>query len=216
MIQIDEKTILRKVILEKRRSLSARERREKSRLIVQRLMGLEEFRQGRVIHLFLSFRGEVITDEVVHAALSLDKEVVVPVVGKTGGEVLLSALRRYPEEVAPGAHGIPEPRPEFIREVAPERVDLFVLPGVAFDRSGNRLGYGGGYYDRILDRLDRPKGSHRVPRVALAFECQLVEQIPASIHDVRVHQIVTETQVIACLRPGEQGAGEQGAREQGE
>jgi 5-formyltetrahydrofolate cyclo-ligase len=111
--------------------------------------------------------------------------------------------------VEPGAFGIPEPKGEFVRKVEVDAIDLFILPGVAFDIHGNRLGYGEGYYDRILGRKGRGHSAlpHAgaetgarigVPLVGLAFELQLVDSIPFSVHDVRVHRIVTENRVINC------------------
>jgi len=195
----EEKIHLRKLILEKRRALSDHERREKSLAIQQRLLHLEEFRAAQVIHSFLSFRGEVSTDHLVRRALAIGKRVVVPVVQGSDG-LIFSELKRYPEEVEPGAFGIPEPKKEYIRPVAPTVIDLFVLPGVAFDREGHRLGYGAGYYDRILGRTAQPKISDRIPRIALAFELQLVDHVPSSVQDLRVHKIVTEERVIECWK----------------
>lgn len=195
----EEKVSLRKLILEKRRALSDHERRKKSLLIRQRLLNLEEFRVARIVHFFLSFRGEVLTDDLVRQALALGKRVVVPVV-KGPDELIFSELRSYPEEVEPGAFGIPEPKEGYIRPMAPTAIDLFVLPGVAFDREGNRLGYGAGYYDRILGKAAWPKISDRVPRIALAFELQLVDRVPSSVQDLRVDKIVTEERVIECLK----------------
>lgn len=190
----EEKTLLRKLILEKRRALPEHERWAKSIAIQERLLGLEEFSRGQVIHLFLSFKGEVMTDGIVRKALTLGKRVVVPVVTQGEEGLIFSELGQYPEEVEPGAFGIPEPKKEFIRCVDPATIDLFVLPGVAFDGDGNRLGYGRGYYDQILGRTTP------VPLIALAFEFQLVDCIPSSVHDVRVHKIVTEDRMVECRK----------------
>ena len=194
----EEKVLLRKLILEKRRALSDQERRGKSLAIQERLLRRKEFEQGRMIHLFLSFRGEVMTDGIVKQALALGKRVVVPVVSREEEGLIFSELMQYPEEVEPGTLGIPEPKKEFIRKVDISSVDLFVLPGLAFDFHGNRLGYGGGYYDRILGRAAQRRVSGKVPLIALAFELQLVDCIPSSVHDVQVHKIVTEERVIEC------------------
>lgn len=199
---IDEKALLRKLILEKRRALPDKGRREKSLAIQQRFFLLDEFRQGRVIHLFLSFRGEVMTDGIVKEALALGKQVVVPVVVGGSEGMNLSEIRQYPDEVEAGAYGIPEPKKKFIRRVDPATVDLFVLPGVAFDVRGGRLGYGAGYYDRILGGTVPSRESKRVSLIALAFELQLVDRIPSSVHDVRVHKIITEERVIECMKSG--------------
>jgi 5-formyltetrahydrofolate cyclo-ligase len=194
----DEKALLRKLILEKRRALSDQERGEKSLVIQERLGRLKEFEQSRVVHLFLSFRGEVVTDGIVKRALTLGKRVVVPVVSREKEGLIFSELKQYPEEVEPGTLGIPEPRKEFIRKVDISVIELFVLPGVAFDVRGNRLGYGAGYYDRILGRPLQKHVRSEAPRIALAFEIQVVDRIPSSVHDVQVHKIVTEKRVIEC------------------
>lgn len=195
----EEKALLRKLILEKRRALTDQERRQKSLEIQQRLIGLEEFERGEVIHLFLSFRGEVITDGIVKRALSLGKRVVVPVVERGSDVLLFSEIRNYPDEVGLGAFGIPEPKKEFIRIVDPATIDLFIVPGVAFDVHGGRLGYGAGYFDQILGRTAASRVSTGVSIIGLAFELQLVDRIPSSIHDVRVRKIVTEERVIECV-----------------
>ena len=206
----DEKALLRKLILEKRRALSDQERGQKSLVIQERLSCLREFEQGRVIHLFLSFRGEVMTEGIVKRALTLGKRVVVPVVSGEKEGLIFSELKQYPEEVEPGTLGIPEPRKEFVRKVDISTIDLFVLPGVAFDVQGNRLGYGAGFYDRILGRTIPKHVMGEVPRVALAFEIQVVDCIPSSVHDMQVHKIVTEKRVIEC-RPAKESVADKSA-----
>ena len=92
-------------------------------------------------------------------------------------------------ELQAGAYGILEPRPDPSRRVATEQFDL--VPGLAFDRAGRRLGAGKGYYDRFLAGI-------KAPKIALAFAFQLVEQVPIEPHDQRVEVIVTENEVITC------------------
>ena len=142
------------------------------------------------------------TDRIVKETLALGKRVVVPVVTEGTEGLILSEIRQYPEEVEPGTYGIPEPKKEFIRRVDPATIDLFVLPGVAFDVQGGRLGYGAGYYDRVLGGTAPSRQSMHVSLIALAFELQFVDRIPSSVHDVRVHKIVTEERVIECRKSG--------------
>ena len=92
------------------------------------------------------------------------------------------------EDLVPGFMDIPEPTAS-CEPVDPQEVDLVLVPGVAFDRQGNRLGYGGGYYDRFLQQC-------AAPRVALAFATQLVDHVPTEPHDLRVHAVVTDEEVI--------------------
>ncbi len=101
------------------------------------------------------------------------------------------------EELRPYSLGIREPKSELrtdpSRQAEPDELALILLPGLGFDLSGGRLGRGGGYYDRFLSRVPA-----NVPRVGLAFECQLLERIPMQPHDQKVDWIVTENRTIRC------------------
>jgi 5-formyltetrahydrofolate cyclo-ligase len=91
-----------------------------------------------------------------------------------------------------GAYTILEPRQECVNEVSPESIDLIIIPGVAFDGQGNRIGHGMGYYDRLLQK------KIRTHCLGLAFEFQIVESIPTEIHDVKIKKIITEERIIIC------------------
>lgn len=182
---------IRREVLRKRDSLSAEERFELSRLVCNNLLKLEDFQRSKVIHFFLTTKSEVITEGAIRSALAMGKDIVVPVIDKKHRSLFLSKIEDYDKELTTAPHGIIESRPEFYRPVALKDVDVMVLPGVAFDMRGQRLGYGAGYYDRLLkDGEDRPL------LVALSFEIQIVDEIPAGDHDVRVNKIVTEKRVI--------------------
>ena len=161
------------------------ERKAKSREIEERLFSLPEFRQAHTVMFFASFRSEVETHEMIRRALAEGKRVVLPKV--KGGELGLFEIKDFDKEVSPGAWGIPEPH-EF-RPTKTDEVDLIVVPGAAFDAHGNRLGYGAGFYDKLLSTYKGMIG-------ALAFELQIVPNIPADSHDVPVKKIVTEKRVI--------------------
>ncbi|HET6464357.1 MAG TPA: 5-formyltetrahydrofolate cyclo-ligase, partial [Nitrospiria bacterium] len=124
-------------------------------------------------------------------ALSLGKRVTVPKMEPASKRLLLSELKDPTRELSPGPIGIPEPKPEAIRPVEVDRMDLFIVPGIAFDQRGNRLGQGAGYYDRLLTPV-----AERIPIIGLAFEIQVVERVPTGDHDIRVNWIVTEKRVI--------------------
>ena len=179
--------------MSRRDSLSTDERINLSRKICNNLLSLDEFKSAKTVHFFLTTRSEVITEEAVRRSLLLGKDVVVPVMDKKHRRIMLSKLSDYDNELMIMHHGIHEPKPEFVRHVNLNEVDLMVLPGVAFDMSGHRLGYGAGYYDRLLEE------EHLRPVLtALAFELQIVDQIPVAGHDVHVDIIVTEDRVIRC------------------
>lgn len=184
---------IRREVLRKRDNLSLKDRVELSRRICDNLLNLEEFKQSKVIHFFLSTKSEVIAEEAIRKALSTGKEVVVPVIDRSHRHISLSKIEDYDKELTITTHGILEPRPEFYRPVPLRDIELMVLPGVAFDTKGHRLGYGAGYYDRLLEeKEDRPL------LMALAFEIQIVDDIPVGDHDVRVDKIVTEERIIKC------------------
>lgn len=181
--------------MKRRDCLTAEDRVNLSRKISHNLLGLEEFKRAGTVHFFLTTRSEVITEEAVRSSLSLGKVVVVPVIDRKERRIVLSRLTDYDNELMVMHHGIHEPRPEFVRHVDLKSVDLMVLPGVAFEESGHRLGYGAGYYDRLLE------SEHARPvLVALAFELQIVDQIPVGGHDVKVDMIITEDRVIRCKK----------------
>lgn len=191
---VAKKKEIRQEVLKKRDCLSLDNRIQLSREICDRLFNLKEFRQARVVHFFLTTKSEVFTEEAVRKAMNSGKEVVVPVIDKRHKCIFLSKLHDYDRDLILTNHGITEPGPEFYSEVPLKEVELMVLPGVAFDINGHRLGYGAGYYDRLLE-----DGETRPILVALAFELQIVENIPIGSHDVTVDKIVTEKRIIEVM-----------------
>ncbi len=185
------KRALRKHIFALRDSLSAGEISAKSGAIGRRLEQLPFYPEAQAIMFFLSFRSEVDTAGMVRDNLARGRRVFVPKAVHEGRELIPSELFNYEKDLAPGYYGIPEPQAGALRPVDPGEIDLLIVPGVAFDLQGNRLGYGGGYYDRFFERL-RPG----VPLVALTFELQLVEQVPVEPWDRRMDWLVTEKRVI--------------------
>ncbi|QJA06580.1 5-formyltetrahydrofolate cyclo-ligase [Thermosulfurimonas marina] len=179
----EEKARLRAEMRARRAGLSPDLRRHLSRKITERLLELELFRQARVIFFFASFGDEVETWEALGRALLEGKVVALPRTHLR--ERTLSFHRLYTlGELVPGPFGILEP-PAENPEIPPEAAQLVLVPGLAFDPQGRRLGYGGGFYDRLLSRT---QGF----RLALAFECQIVERVPTEAHDLRVEAILTE------------------------
>ncbi len=179
------KGTIRQQALAARDSLLPAARESKSREIEERLFTLPEFRKAGVVMFFASFRSEVRTGPMIERALAEGKRVVLPKV--LGRELGLYEISDYQRDVAPGAWGIPEPTGG--RSVQLADIDLIVVPGAAFDESGNRIGYGAGFYDKLLPAFPGTT-------VALAFEVQIITDIPADRHDVPVKKIVTEKRAI--------------------
>ena len=182
----------RRRALEARGALSEPERHRLAEAVCSRASELPELLQAGTVMLFASFRTELDTTPLAEWVLRAGKTLCLP---RVLGPRRMAAYRvaELAADLAPGKWGIPEPR-EGTPEVRPEAIDLVFVPGSAFDEEGRRCGYGGGFYDNYLP-LTRPG----IPRVALAFEAQLVPQICCEPHDLPVTAIVTERRVI---RPG--------------
>lgn len=166
---------------------------ELSQLICQKFVALPEYQRGSTIMYYLDVRTEVRTRHYLPTALASDKKIVVPYC--VDGELELFHLESM-EELDIGMYKILEPKVD-LREKPAKRVDvseldLIMVPGVAFDRTGARMGHGMGYYDKLLEHA-RPD----TPLVALAFECQLFPEIPTADHDIFMDRIVTEKEIYA-------------------
>ncbi len=180
------KQALRKEILDRRFNLPAAERKAKSREIESRLFRLPEFRAAAVVMFFASIQSEVETHGMIRRALAEGKGVVLPKVVK-GKQMEAREIRNFDRDTSPGMWGILEP--DAGEHVPGRDIGLIIVPGAAFDESGHRIGYGGGYYDRHL------RGYHGMT-IALAFEIQIVSCAHAKEHDIPVKKIVTEKRVI--------------------
>jgi 5-formyltetrahydrofolate cyclo-ligase len=156
-----------------------------SRQIQARFLGDELYRRAGCLGLYSPLQNEVQTELVAQAARRDGKQLVYP---RVCGERLEFCPVRDGAELVPGVFGILEPAGEPLPLV---QIDLLVLPGVAFDRGGHRLGFGKGYYDRTLAACP----AHLI-RVGFAYEFQVVEQLPAAAHDCRVTCLVTEQRTL--------------------
>ena len=195
---------MRKKMLTLRDSLSEKERREKSRVIAKRLFTLEEFQKAEVVLSYQSFRSEVETTEMNQKIRESGKSLYLP---KTYADRKEMAFYRvYSDaDLIPGYQGILEPQEkepftEKLVSLKPEKV-LMLMPGAAFDDKGNRIGYGGGYYDRYLESHPQlhtlalalsQMGGYIGNRFMLAFEMQRVKEVEAEACDIRANRILTD------------------------
>ena len=157
------------------------------------LLSRKEFQEADKILIYLSKDGEVGTDNLLGRAFELGKRVYVPVVDRESDELHISELPGPDTSFRLGAFGVREPEEEDLNFVSPDQIDLVIAPGLAFDRRGGRIGYGKGYYDRLLNRL----GS-QVPRIALAFDFQVLDTVPQDENDIQVDAIITEKSTMNC------------------
>ncbi len=187
-----QKKQLRKEVLAQRGCLSAEQLEEKSNAIVDRLLSLEEYKNAHVIMAYVDFRNEVKTAGLICRCLEEGKRVVVPITDKANKALIPSEIIHFPEDLRPGTWGILEPAPDKIRPVDPKELDLVVVPGVAFSPDGDRLGYGGGFYDRFL-----PRTKPETVFAALAFELQIRDNVFPGQYDCPMHLLITEKSVFS-------------------
>jgi 5-formyltetrahydrofolate cyclo-ligase len=188
-----DKEELRKTILQERESLGNREIAKKSDLIFQRVKTATFFREASSLVLYSPIRKEVNTESIFLLAKNLGKRTGFPVTLTSIMRLLLFEIDDL-EELTVGTYGIKEP--PFLEEnlISLDKLDLLIMPGVAFDESGCRVGYGGGYYDRLT-----VEDGFRAVKMALAFDLQIVEGVPREPHDIKVDYIITESRMIECL-----------------
>jgi 5-formyltetrahydrofolate cyclo-ligase len=162
-----------------------------SQQIIDRVLQLPEYQSANCVMWYIDVRDEARTRHALPEALASGKRVVIPYCVE--GELQLFHLESM-SELETGMYSILEPLAE-LRDVAPKRVDvsdldLILVPGVAFDSRGGRTGHGKGYYDKLLENANA-----ETPLVALAFECQMFDEIPMQDHDIFMDKVVTEARV---------------------
>ena len=150
---------------------------------------MEVFRNSKVVFFYVSAGNEVQTRDTIKEALD-KKRVAIPIADKVNKTISASELLDF-NELESGPFSILEPKIEFVRIVNPKDLDLVIVPGIAFDVYGNRIGYGHGYFDNFLKHISAAK-------IALAYEMQIVDEIPADEKDIRVDFIITEKRIIGC------------------
>jgi 5-formyltetrahydrofolate cyclo-ligase len=188
----DAKRSIRERVLAARDALPLQQREAASANIAERLIALPSFVAAQTVFVTIPFRNEWDSRLLAQRALAMGKMLASPRVDLQTRMLSLHRICDLSIDLAPGYRGIPEPT-TLCPAVAIDTIEWVLVPGVAFDIDGRRLGYGGGYYDRLLPLLPRA-----APRIAGAFEVQLVPEVPAAPHDLSVDFVVTEERVIEC------------------
>lgn len=176
------KAQIRSKILRKLKTQKEEDRNRKSKLIKDKLLRNKVFKKAKVVMFYIAFGGEVNTKEMIREAIKLGKLICVPIFRKDK-EIMQPAVFEDQAKLKKGPYGVLEPVTETF--VKPEDLDLIVVPGIAFDKGGNRLGRGKGCYDRFLGSL-----SDNTPSIGLAFDFQVLPLIPATSFDVSVKKII--------------------------
>jgi len=189
----DLKKTIRDEILKTRGQMSPDEVLDKSNSIKMKITELDEYKKSKMIMCYVDFKNEVMTGALIEYSLKQGKRVCVPVVINEKGkrDMLASELFDMEKDLETGSFGIREPKKTCIRPVNPEDIDLVIVPGLAFDLNKNRIGFGGGFYDRFL-----PKVRKDAFKVAVAYDFQIREKLPVEYYDMPVDMIVTESRII--------------------
>lgn len=188
---IDKRRKLRKKILCLRDNLGGQQKQANDTAILNNLWEVWAFADAATVFTYVSFRSEVSTCLLLARCLARGKTIVVPRTSPNDHELKLFSITEPGEDLFPGYCNIPEPDPHKSVPANEDTIDVVLLPGSVFDEQGGRLGYGGGYYDRFLAR-ERV----RAIRIGLAYELQVVRELPLLPHDQRVHILVTEQRII--------------------
>ena len=157
-------------------------------VMLESLLNWKVYKKAEVIHIFISMPDEPDTKAIIEHCWSSGKKVAVPLVIPDKFDLIHSEIKSF-DNLISGMYGIQEPSPESRIIMTPDMFDLVIVPGVAFDKKGGRLGLGKGYYDRFLEVTS-------AFRLALAFDCQLIEAVPTEFHDVPMNAILSESGII--------------------
>lgn len=184
---------LRKEKMLKRLRMPTSVARIKSDIIRKKLYELEEFAKAKTVFIYISAKNEVDTKVIIKDILtSGTKVILVPATMVKNRSMLASELSDF-KDLEVGNFNIMEPRKTSLKEVSPDSIDVSIIPGLAFDKNGNRIGYGHGYYDKFLESI-------KTPIIALAYDFQLTDDLISEWHDIKVDKIITEKGVIECKR----------------
>lgn len=186
-----KKAEIRRRILAQRDATPDDDRYQKSKAIRDRLFHFANFIEARIVLFYASFGSEVATGEMIRNALQINKVVALPFIDQKEKKIVPYKIDNFERDVQPGYRGILEPIPQRCKIMPVEHINLAIIPGIAFDERGGRLGHGTGFYDRFIPVLDVT-----TRKVALAFESQIVRQIPMEPHDRFIDIIITEDRII--------------------
>jgi len=182
---------LRKDVIQVLNRMGEKQRAAKTAVIEAKLLDLANFQEARVVLLYAEGEHEVRTLPLLRKTLALGKILALPAFDPERKKTSFFKVDQPEKDLQPGPRGALEPRPERCKPVMPQKVDIAIIPGLAFDEKGGRLGSGWGGYDRLIPELPIT-----TRKVALAFEEQIVSQVPMEHHDKPVDIIITDKRVI--------------------
>lgn len=190
----NEKKVLRKEILTKRKNLDTAEKENMDKKILDRFFESKYYKEAKKIFIYISYDSEIDTIKIIDKAFKDGKKIYVP---RTEFESrLMDAVEITSfDNLIKSSYGILEPSIN-TPYINPNELDLIVVPGVAFDRKGGRMGYGAGFYDRYFKKINKDN-IERITKLALAYDFQVLKEVPMSAQDVPVDYIITEKEFIS-------------------
>lgn len=186
-----DKKEIRNIVVSKRKELSKMIKDDFDSVITRKFLESEVYKRCKTIFIYISMNEEIHTKGIILNALEEGKRVCVPKVEVKGRVMKAIEIKSLNQMIETPPFGILEP-PTFDSKLDIDEIELIVVPGLAFDKDGGRVGYGGGYYDKFLSQ------PHKSKKVVLAYDFQVFENVPVEKHDVKVDYIITEKQVISC------------------
>jgi 5-formyltetrahydrofolate cyclo-ligase len=187
----EKKREIRREVSERLGALSSDEIAKRYEAIEARLFEFANFLESRIVFLYYSRKGEASSQKILKRCLQSNKILVLPALDPARHRMKLLKVDNLGKDLIAGPAGIPQPDPTRCKLVPIDRVDIAIVPGIAFDEKGGRVGTGEGYYDRLIPRL--PVTTRKV---ALSLEAQILPQVPMESHDKHVDIIITENRVI--------------------
>ncbi|MCY6484684.1 5-formyltetrahydrofolate cyclo-ligase [Clostridium aestuarii] len=181
---MQSKEEFRKFITQKRSLLSKNKKEDLDNKVFNKLIKNKAYKNSKVIFCFVSFKNEVYTHKFIKYAIKDNKRVCVPkIISKEEGMKAVE-IKSF-QDLKSGAYGILEPL-NFNLQIDEKHIDLALIPGMAFDKYGGRIGLGGGFYDRFLKKVNK-----NTLKLSLAYDFQIFDKVPVEKHDIRIDGIIT-------------------------
>ena len=180
----EHKSFLRHELRQAVKKITKNSRRHRSQKISRSLMRSAEFKRAHHIMIYVPIAGEVDTRDFLSQAFCQDKNIYIPKINSTTKKMTPIQIKNPKSELKRGTYGIMEPHGRHLKRLNPAKLDLVIVPGLGFDRSGGRLGRGVGYFDRFLKRAKKAK------TIGLAFREQIRKKIPMERHDVYLDRVM--------------------------
>ena len=187
----EKKRVIREKISITLSAFSDSELADKTKAVENRLFEFANFFESKIVLLYINNVNEVNTEQIIKKSLKLNKIVILPAIGTKNHEIKLLKIDNAETDLKIGSRGVLEPDAEKCKIVPVKCIDIAIIPGIALDEKGSRIGFGDGYYDRLI-----PKLPLTARKVGIAFEDQIIKQVPTESHDRHVDIIITEKRII--------------------